>query len=261
MSDEHPQRHDLRRIARFRAAFARRQAERVVEFPGGFAVLCAEFAASHEHNQLVVDGAPPPAGLPAQAERALGHLPHRRITVLDDGYAALCAPALRAAGYARETELLMSHSGPAPAPDPPARTVSPEQLRTAVLLQTRRWMPSADEEVVRQLTDRRTARLRGAEQVRFLAVYDEQGAVGAWTDLYLDPAAGIAQIEEVVTADTHLRRGYADVNLATALRLAAGCPLRFLVADPDDWPRAWYARRGFTAVGRSQVFTRTGRGD
>jgi hypothetical protein len=250
----------LHRIAAFRASFARRQAEQVVEIPGGAAVLNSAFAASHEHNQLVVDGAPPAAALPALAESTLGHLPHRRITVLDDEFGALCAPALTEAGYTHEVELLMTRSGPAAVPDPRATTVTPQELRSAVLLQTRRWMPDGDEETVRQLTDRRTARLRGAPQVHFLAVRDEDGTVGAWTDVYLDPEQGVAEIEEVVTADTHLRRGYADINLATAVHLASGCPLVFLIADPDDWPRTWYARRGFTPVGHSHVFTRTGPG-
>ncbi|MEU6850833.1 N-acetyltransferase [Actinacidiphila alni] len=251
---------DLLRIASFRAAFARRQAERVIEIPGGAAVLNSAYAASHEHNQLVVDGSVAPDALPGLADRTLGHLPHRRISVLDDEFGVLCAPALRAAGYEHETELVMRHSGPAPAPDPAAETVAAEELRSAVLRQTRRWMPKAEESVVHQLTDRRAARLRGADQVRFLAVRDGQGTVGAWADLYLDPAEGIAQIEEVVTATTHVRRGYADINLATAAHLAAGCPLLFLIADPDDWPRTWYARRGFTPIGRSHVFTRSATG-
>jgi hypothetical protein len=248
---------DLHRIASFRAAFARRQAAVVIGFPGGATVLNPTYAASHEHNQLVVDGPVTPEDLPVIADRTLSHLPHRRISVLDDEFGVLCAPVLRAAGYEHETELVMRHCGPAPAPDPAAATVTPDELRPAVLRQTRRWMPKADTAVVWQLTDRRAARLRGAEQVRFLAVRDEEGTVGAWADLYLEPAAGIAQIEEVVTAATHQRRGYADINLATAVHLAAGCPLLFLIADPDDWPRTWYARRGFTPIGRSHVFTRS----
>ena len=108
-----------------------------------------------------------------------------------------------------------------------------------------------------QLADRRSARLRGAGQVRFLAARDENGTIASWADLYLDPAAKIAQIEDVMTAEPHTRRGYADTVLATALREAAGCDLVFLLADAGDWPRTWYARRGFAAIGRSHVFTRT----
>uniref|UniRef100_A0AAU2VQ04 GNAT family N-acetyltransferase n=1 Tax=Streptomyces sp. NBC_00008 TaxID=2903610 RepID=A0AAU2VQ04_9ACTN len=249
---------DLQRIAAFRLSFARRQAAVVNEVPGGVVVLDAEYAASYEHNQLVIGRSPHPAGLPALAETALGHLRHRQITVLDDSTGTDCAPALTAAGYSHVTELVMTYTGSAAVPDPSAQTVAFDDLRPALGGQLRRWMPEADDAVVSQLADRRTARLRGAEQVRFLAVCDEEGTVGSWADLYCDASEGIAQIEDVVTADTHVRRGYADTLLATALRHASDCGLIFLLADPDDWPHAWYTRRGFKPIGRFHVFTRAG---
>ncbi|WP_328695966.1 GNAT family N-acetyltransferase [Streptomyces sp. NBC_00342] len=252
---------DLQRIAAFRLSFARRQAAVVNEVPGGVVVLDAEYAASYEHNQLVIEGSPDPVGLPALAEKALGHLEHRQITVLDDRTGTDCAPALTAAGYTHVTELVMTYTRSAAAasvPDPSAQTVGFDDLRPALVGQLRRWMPEAQDVVVGQLADRRTARLRGAEQVRFLAVRDEEGTVGSWADLYRDASEGIAQIEDVVTADTHVRRGYADTLLATALRHASDCGLVFLLADPDDWPHAWYTRRGFKPIGRFHVFTRAG---
>jgi hypothetical protein len=250
----------LQRIAAFRASFARRQAAVLSETPGGVVVLDPEYAASREHNQLVIDGTPAFSGLPALADAVLGHLPHRQITVLDDAMGTACAPALTAVGYAHGTELVMTHSGAATVPGSPAQAVTLAELRPALIRQLRRWMPDAEDAVVRQFADRRAARLRGAEQVRFLAVRDESGTIGSWADFYLDPSRGIAQIEDLVTADTHTRRGYAGIILATALQHAADCDLFFLIASPDDWPRTWYARRGFTAVGRSHVFTRTGAG-
>jgi hypothetical protein len=256
---------DLRRIAAFLLSFARRQAAVVCEVPGGVAVLHPEFAASHEHNQLVLAEVPRPDDLPALAESALGHLPYRRITVLADTAAAAgsaCAAALTEAGYVQASELVMRYAGPAPAaPDRPAQPVTPAELRSPMLGRLRAWMPRAAATTLEQLADRRTARLRGgsgAGEVCFLAARDEDGAVASWADLYRNPAEGIAQIEDLVTAETHLRRGYADTVLATALHRAADCPLTFLLADPDDWPRTWYARRGFTAVGRIHVFTRVG---
>jgi hypothetical protein len=118
-------------------------------------------------------------------------------------------------------------------------------------------MPQASDGVIYQLAARRTARLRGADDVRFLVARDEDGVIASWADLYLDPGRGIAQIEDVMTADTHLRRGYSGTVLATALHQAAGYGLVFLLADASDWPRTWYARLGFAAVGRTHVFTRT----
>jgi hypothetical protein len=68
-------------------------------------------------------------------------------------------------------------------------------------------MPQTSDAVIYQLADRRSARLRGADQVRFLAARDEHGTIASWADLYLDPAAEIAQIEDVMTAEAHTRRG------------------------------------------------------
>jgi hypothetical protein len=248
---------DLQRITAFRMAFARRQAALLTEVPGGVVVLDPAYAASHEQNQLIIDGAPAPAELPALADAALGHLPYRRITVLDDAAGAACAPVLNGADYVHDTELVMTHRGGAEVPASFAEPVTVPELRPALIRQLCAWMPGAQDEVIYQLADRRTARLRGAGQVRFLAARDEDGAIASWADLYLDRAGGIAQIEDVMTADTRLRRGYADTVLATALYQAAGYGLVFLLADAGDWPRTWYARRGFTPVGRSHVFTRT----
>jgi GNAT superfamily N-acetyltransferase len=248
---------DLQRVTAFRLSFARRQAAVVSEVAGGVTVLDPQYAASHEHNQLIIDRAPAPSELSPLAERALGHLPYRRITILDDATATACASELTADGYIHDTELVMTHAGANPVPASFADQVTVPELRPALIRQLCAWMPQASDAVIYQLADRRTARLRGADQVRFLAARDESGAIASWADLYLDPVRGIAQIEDVMTAEAHSRRGYADTVLATALREAAGYSLVFLLADADDWPRTWYARRGFTPIGRSHVFTRT----
>jgi N-acetylglutamate synthase-like GNAT family acetyltransferase len=248
---------DLGRISEFRMSFARRQAAVVQEVPGGIAVFDPEYASSYEHNQLMIDAAAAPAGLPALAGKVLGHLPYRRISVLDDAAGAGCAAALTADGYVHDVELVMTHAGELPAVTACAQPVSVPELLPALIRQLCAWMPQASDEVIYQLAARRTARLRGAGDVRFLAARDEDGVIVSWADLYLDPDRGIAQIEDVMTADTHLRRGYCGAVLASALRQAAGYGLVFLLADAGDWPRTWYARLGFTAIGRTHVFTRT----
>jgi GNAT superfamily N-acetyltransferase len=247
-------------VREFYAAFARRQAAQVREVVGGVVVLHPRYWASHEHNQLLIDGTPPSAGeLTATAEAALGHLGHRRITVLSDAAGAALAPDLVAAGYRHEPELVMVHDGvtePVAPPEVAVAEVAPGELRAAVMRQFRTWMPRAAPVEIEHLADRREARLRGAVDVRFLAVRDSRGDVAAWADVYRDPDRSVAQIEDVITADTHLRRGYGDAVLAAAHRLAAGCRTFFLLADPDAWPRTWYARRGFVPVSRVHVFTR-----
>ncbi|MFJ5233796.1 GNAT family N-acetyltransferase [Kitasatospora sp. NPDC088391] len=241
----------------FRRGFARRQAAEVVEVPGGFAVLHERFEYSHEHNQLVLDV--PPGGLDVAelAEDVLGHLGHRRISVFDDAAGRALVPGLVAAGYRHETEVVMAHRGEVPLGGG-ARVVGLAEVAPALERQWRCWLPWASEDSIAQLVGRRTAREAGADRVLTVAAHDADGTVGAWADLYQD-AAGTAQIEDLATAEDRQRRGLADAVLATALRLAADrAPdaLRFLVADAEDWPQHWYARRGFVTVGRTHGFVR-----
>ena len=247
----------LRVALEFRRAFARRQAAEVVELPGGFGVLSEEYAYSHEHNQLVLDAPPSGVDVAGLAEEVLGHLGHRRISVFDDASALALAPGLVAAGYRHETEVVMVHRGPVP-PGGGAGPVTLAELAPALERQWRCWLPWAADESIAQLVARRTARAAGAERVLTLAARDVDGEFGSWADLYQD-AAGTAQVEDLATAEDRQRRGLADAVLATALRLAADRSpdgLRFLVADAEDWPQQWYARRGFTAVGRTHGFVR-----
>ncbi|MFE0465117.1 GNAT family N-acetyltransferase [Kitasatospora sp. NPDC058965] len=247
--------------AAFRAAFARAQAIVTVPVPGGAVVADPDFPSSQEHNQLLLDGVPgDPAELPALAARVLGDRRTYRITVLDEAFGEAAAPALRAAGYRRETEVVLARStDDAVPPAEPAVPVGLPELRPALLRYQEQWLPGDElAEVRRQLTDRRSRRRRGAAQVEFLAVRGADGAVAGWGDLYLDPARGLAQLEDVATAARYARQGHADRLLATALAraAAAGCHRLFLLADAEDWPQHWYGRRGFVPIGRTHAFVK-----
>ncbi|MYS41754.1 GNAT family N-acetyltransferase [Streptomyces sp. SID5998] len=248
---------ERQRIDSFLSAFARRQAARTVDLPGGFAVYDDAFAHSHANNQVVIETAVDSEALPGIAEEALGHLPHRMISVLDDETGTACAEPLIRAGYTHSTYLVMLHAGPVPAGGP-AEEVDLDALRVPLARRWRGFLPHADDEVIRHLVDRREARRRGADVVRFLGARTAEGEIASWADLYLDPASGTAQIEDLITSEAHLNRGYADAVLATALRMAAdmGCGTRFLIADAADWPRHWYERRGFSGIGHSHCFER-----
>ncbi|CAM5655850.1 hypothetical protein SALBM135S_00962 [Streptomyces alboniger] len=249
----------LRRINAFMSDFARRQAARVVELPGGFAVHDDAFRHSRANNLVVIDKAVDPDALPALAEKALGHLPHRLVLVLDDAMGTACAPPLVRAGYSHSPYLVMLHTGDVPVGGC-AGPVELGVLRPALAQCWRTLLAEtdADDEVIRHLVDRREARRRGADVVHFLAARTPEGEVASWADLYLDPTTGTAQIEDLITADAHLRQGYADAVLTRALRMAGdhGCATRFLIAHENDWPRHWYERRGFTVIGRTHGFER-----
>ncbi|MET9695713.1 GNAT family N-acetyltransferase [Streptomyces sp. NPDC006529] len=254
----------MRRITAFLSGFARRQAERTVAVPGGFAALDDTFHASRADNQVVIDdpAAVDPAALAGIADAALGHLPFRLVSVLDDEGGAACAPSMVRAGYAHLPLVVLRHTGPPPPAagpgEPAAGEVEAAAFREPLARRWRGFLPDVGDEVLRQLVDRRRARLRGAETVRFLGARTPGGDVAAWADLYLDPASGTAQIEDLMTAADRLGRGYGDAVLAAGLRAAAeaGCATRFLTADEADWPRHWYERRGFAPVGRVHVFER-----
>ncbi|MFB7614034.1 GNAT family N-acetyltransferase [Kitasatospora sp. NPDC056181] len=252
---------ELQRIGAFLAGFARRQAGRTTELPCGFAVYDDRFAESWSHNQVVVDrGGVDPVALPALVDEAMGDRSYRLVSVLDGDFGDVCIGPFQRAGYRHHTYLVMLHTGPAPTADGRrAEDVDLEAIREPLTARWRSWLPEAADEVITMLVDRRETRRRGAEVVQFLGSRAENGEVAAWADLYLEPGLGIAQIEDVMTAEAHLRRGHADAVLATALRraAAAGCGTRFLTADADDWPRHWYERRGFTVIGRTHGFERT----
>ena len=58
-------------------------------------------------------------------------------------------------------------------------------------------------------------------------------------------------MDSILTDPDARGRGHADAVLARLLGLAAeaGCDLVVLEAAAGDWPRHWYARRGFATVG------------
>ncbi|CAM5404988.1 GNAT family N-acetyltransferase [Streptomyces tanashiensis] len=248
---------ELPRIHRFLSDFHRRQAARTVEFPGAFAVLDDAYRHSRGNNHVLAGGEVDPEALAGYTEEALGHLPYRFAYVLDETTAAACVAPMEKAGYRHATSLIMAHHGPVPEHGG-AREVDFDELRGPVAASWPRFAPQAPPEHIRDLVERRLARRRGAEVVRFFAVHTPEGEVAAWVDLYMDPATGVAQIEDLVTVEAHLGQGYAGRVLDTALHeaAAAGCTTRFLTAFAGDWPHRWYGRKGFAITGAVARFER-----
>jgi uncharacterized protein (DUF952 family)/GNAT superfamily N-acetyltransferase len=234
-----------------------RRAAEVRDVAGGVAVLDPAFPHSRDDNCVVLTS-PVDAGTVEEVATA---------TATDAGWpvatAALRFPGagpvaaeLAAAGWEAEELLVMARAA-APLPGG-ERTEVVEQSEVHGLWE-RGWRrdlagtPDLDE-VVAQLIGRehRNGRVLAVTDV----VVREAGQVVAAGQLRVDGAT--AAVESVMTEPDARGRGHADAVLARLLDVAAaaGCDLVVLEADGSDWPRHWYARRGFAVVGSTWSVTR-----
>ncbi|HEY3503518.1 MAG TPA: GNAT family N-acetyltransferase [Actinocatenispora sp.] len=249
------------RAVRFGHAFARRQAPRVADVPGGFVTLDDDHPAVHDLNRLHVTAPTPAAELVGTAETVLGGagLRHRLVCVdapVGDGFVAEFADA----GYEPERELLMAYGGaPEPAVPVTVTVVDPDILLAPAERAWRDSLPGLPDATYRQLAGQRTRRPAGTE---FLAVLGPDGAPRAWCELYLSAPDGVAQVEDVLTLPAYRGRGHATALVATGVRraAAAGCDLTFLRVDADDGPVGLYRRLGFYSTGEAHRFHRAGAG-
>ena len=203
--------------------------------PLGTAVRDSRVPLRHDSNYLFVER-------PATAEEIVAEL--RR---LDLPVATVPGDDLADAPEVSHRGLVMAHRGPVPQPSQRAVEVDRGALEPIRRRQTLSYSWGSPE-VADQLL---AAKGLIAESVtaRFFAALDADKVVAA-ADLYLDPPD--AQIEDVLTAESHRGRGFGAAVVLTALAeaYAAGAGFVFLVADADDWPKDWYARLGFEPVGR-----------
>ncbi|SEH03419.1 Acetyltransferase (GNAT) family protein [Nonomuraea solani] len=284
---------DLARALDFQHAFARRKAPRQAQVPGGFAVLDDRFPGSYDDNKLIIStpeafaapdglgdprgpgGSGDPGGLGGAGEfgdlagssgaevvrglleatdEVLAGRKHRMVCVDDDRLGTALAPAFEAAGYERETNLLMAFRGRIPHDPPPAERLGLEELMSVLRRDWRHTLPQAPDEVIEGLALRVESRLRGADEVGFWGVRAPDGEIAARADLYMQ--GGAAQIESVFTGEAHRGKGHARTLMTALLAQAAEAELIFLVADADDWPLRFYTRLGFEPLGRTHTFLR-----
>jgi uncharacterized protein (DUF952 family)/GNAT superfamily N-acetyltransferase len=225
----------------------RRTATEEIPVEGGTAVRLASAPASYQHNQLVLDGPVDAATVAAEADRALAGLSHRAALLRGDALAPTAA-GLSDLGWS--VEPLVGMAAPAGGPGSGrARAVDLAELRPTHDARWRAEVPGLDDASVHQLSERHRAEEAVVDQ-RWLAVH-EDGVPVATCVLRVDGAT--AEIDAVNVAVAHRRRGLGDALLADARALAgaAGCDLVVLVADADDHPRRWYARRGFAETDRT----------
>jgi uncharacterized protein (DUF952 family)/ribosomal protein S18 acetylase RimI-like enzyme len=240
------------RLARALAYFSSlplRRAVGVGDVPGGVAVLDPDFPYSRDNNRLLLTSPVDADSVEASAAEVASNAgwPHRAASLLWPD-AGPVAAELGRRGWEAEELLLMAR--------PPAAT--PGADRAEVVGQSEvhdLWERSWRRELAgtRDL-DRVVAQLVGREQLndRVVAVSDvvvrKDGRVVAAGQLRVDGAT--AAVDSVLTDPAARGLGHADAVLARALGLAAaaGCDLVVLEAAADDWPRHWYARRGFEAL-------------
>ena len=227
-----------------------RRAVGVGDVPGGVAVLDPDVAYSRDNNRLLFSEPVDVDSVEASAAEVAGNAgwPHRAAALMWPAAGAVAAELGRR-GWDIEEDLLMARPAVATPGGDRAEVVAQHEVHD---LWDRSWRRDLAD--VRDL-DRVVADLVGREHLndRVVAVSDvvvrEDGRVVAAGQLRVDGAT--AAVDSVLTDPAARGKGYGDAVLARALTLAAeaGCDLVVLEAAADDWPRHWYARRGFTTVG------------
>jgi uncharacterized protein (DUF952 family)/ribosomal protein S18 acetylase RimI-like enzyme len=240
----------LGRALAYQTSVPIRRAVGVGDVPGGVAVLDPDHPWSRDNNRLVLSDAVDADTVERSAEAVAANAgwPHRAASLLWPGADDVAADLARR-GWNTEELLLM---GRRPAPTPAGERAEAVEQREVHGFWERSWrrdLPAGPQQ------DRVVADLIGREHLndRVVAVTDlvvrEEGRVVASAQLRVDGAT--AAVDSVLTDPDCRGRGYGDAVLAAALdrAAAAGCDLVVLEARADDWPRHWYARRGFEALG------------
>jgi GNAT superfamily N-acetyltransferase len=242
----------------FEVALQDRCAERVEAFEWGTALFRLDMPRVHDQNLLRMESGFDTAsarGLASEADRLQrpAGLSHRKLLVPDERAGERLADGFAALSWRRARHVVMAHHGAAPGePERPVQDVAPGALREA---RTRAFASELGGGAAGQVAAALDLLAEVAGTARAFAVEDG-GEVASWCVLYEED--GIAQVDDVVTADPFRRRGYARavVSAATRASLEAGNELTFLVADDEDWPKELYARLGYEPIGRRFEFTR-----
>jgi ribosomal protein S18 acetylase RimI-like enzyme len=240
-----------------------RRAAQVRDVPGGVAVVDPDYRWSRDDNRLLLSE-PRTADEVAETATAVAvdaDWPHRAAALRWPGAGAVAAE-LRDRRWDVDELLLMARPAAAVAGGDRAEVVDQVEVHD---LWDRSWR--RDEVVPADRLDEVVGQLVSREHRNDLvvAVTDvvvrEHGRVVAAAQLRVDGAT--AAVESVLTDPDARGRGYGDAVLAKVLTLAAdaGCDLVVLEADAADWPREWYARRGFRIVGSVWDVSRSGAAD
>jgi ribosomal protein S18 acetylase RimI-like enzyme len=235
-----------------------RCASRIEPFEFGLALFRPDLPRVYDENFLRLERGfeELDAGeLAAAADRLQGGagLAHRKAIVPDEAAGERLSKGLTRLRWRRSVLLTMCHNGDAvPKPDhevlqPDARALKEARIKTFAgdLGSGAAAQVAGHLELLSSVVGTRAfAVLVDGEPVSWCVLYEEDG---------------IGQIDDVVTATPHRRRGYGRAVVQAAARAAidSGNEFTFLVADDDDWPKEMYAGLGFEPLGRRYEFTRS----
>jgi GNAT superfamily N-acetyltransferase len=248
-------------VADWYAGIRRARAEQVLDVADGvWALLSPDHANSFVHNTLLARRDPGGDALVAWADEVLGAagLAHRHL-VLECQAADATLGALVDAGYTIEPEVVMSRPsslGPmAPRDVIVVERVEPEATCDfEARLWREEWVPGIGDAELGDLLSRRSAMDVAGPYLTF--VVRDAGTIVAAADMAVRGSG--AEIDGVATWPEHRGRGYGDALVATCVHeaVARGIPHLHLEALTDDWPRHWYARRGWVELGPFTSATR-----
>ncbi|MGY1711820.1 GNAT family N-acetyltransferase [Geodermatophilus sp. SYSU D00758] len=239
-----------------------RRAPEVRDVPGGVAVLDPAYRFSRDDNALVLTAPVDAATVERTAREVAADAgwPAESVVLRGPGGGEVAAELAGRGWEVGELRVMARRLGGTV--DVPvdggrrAEVVAQEELHHLWARSWRRDLPARPDldEVVAQLVGREH-RTGAVVAVTDVAVR-EAGRVVATGQLRVD--GGTAAVEGVATEPGVRGRGYADAVLTRLLgrAAAAGCDLVVLEAAADDWPRHWYARRGFVDVGACWDATR-----
>jgi uncharacterized protein (DUF952 family)/GNAT superfamily N-acetyltransferase len=241
----------LGRAVAYATSLPIRRAVGVGDVPGGVAILDPDVPNSRDNNRLLLTEPVDAATVEAAVAEVAGNAgwPHQTAALLWPGAADVAAD-LGLRGWKAEDFVLMARCAARMPVDERVEVVDQSAVHEFWERSWRQVLPLAGPKL-----DRVVAELIGRERLndQVVAVTDlvvrENGRVVASDQLRIDGAT--AAVDSVLTDPTARRRGHGDAVLTRALDLAArtGCDLVVLEAAAADWPRRWYARRGFEVVG------------
>ncbi len=248
---------ELERIVGFCRDLDERCSERIFSSFLATALLCESLPLVYDRNFLRVEDAAAEANeLAALADRIFGTagMAHRKVVADSAEIGERLLPQFESMGWKVERALAMVHSGSVEQERLPlVAEVTGEEMLPFWEEENRESHPES-EELIRQLTKQNLLIERSIDCQYFARRLD--GRVVSGCQLY--SRGGTAQIETVGTLREYRNRGLASsvVRRAAWEAFASGHDLVWLMADENDWPKALYAKLGFSPIGRFYGFTR-----